>query len=284
VALMRGRHSQTRGLSGVIALAIVLTGAVGGLGPDAVLAQDNDLPTLTAPVTDLAGVIDPAVEAELETRIRALLAATGDTVVVATVRTFQPSGTIEEFATRLFERAGVGDREKDRGLLVVLAVEDRQVRIEVGYGLEELVTDGFSGETIRRYMLPAFRGGQYGEGILAGTTHVIQHIADARGATLANVPREAAEREDRPTFAIPIVPALFVLFLIIQMTRRGSGGHGLRRRGRRGWHGGIGGFGGGFGGWGGGGFGGGFGGGGGGGGFGGFGGGMSGGGGASGRW
>ena len=63
-------------------------------------------------------------------------------------------------------------------------------------------------------MLPAFRGGQYGEGILAGTTHVIQRIADARGATLANVPREAAEREDRPTFAIPIVPVLFVLFLI----------------------------------------------------------------------
>src|SRR5687767_13987557 len=167
---MRGRLSRTRGLSRTLGKAIVLAGMVVGLGRDAaVLAQSDALPTLTAPVTDLAGVIDPAVETELETRIRALLAATGDTVVVATVRTFQPFGTIEEFATRLFERAGVGDREKDRGLLVVLAVEDRQVRIEVGYGLEELVTDGFSGETIRRYMLPAFRGGQYGEGILAGT-------------------------------------------------------------------------------------------------------------------
>ena len=252
-------------------------------------ARAQELPRLTAPVNDLADVIDAATEAQLDTRIRALLAASGDTVVVATVRTYKPYGSIEEYATRLYERAGIGDREKDRGLLVLLAFDDRQVRIEVGYGLEEFVNDGYAGETIRRAMLPEFREGRYATGLLEGTTRLIRRIAEGRGVTIADLPAAEPEPEDDsgPTFALPLIPTLVILFVIIQIINRSGGGPSGPRRRRRGWHGGIGGFGGGFGGWSGGtggGFGGFGGGGGGGGGFGGFGGGMSGGGGASGRW
>ena len=74
-------------------------------------AYAQDLPRLTAPVNDLADVIDAATEQQLDTRIRALLAASGYTVVVATVRTYKPYASIEEYATRLYERAGIGDRE-----------------------------------------------------------------------------------------------------------------------------------------------------------------------------
>lgn len=246
-------------------------------------ALAQDLPTLTQPVNDLAHVIDADSAAQLDQRIRALQSTTKDAIVVATVDTFAPYSTIEEYAVRLFERAGIGSREKDNGILIVLAVRERRVRIEVGYGLEEWITDGFSGDTIRQAMLPAFRNGQYGPGLLAGTTRIIQRIAEARGVTLTGVPAAQPVRPQIRLAPGQILLIIIVIIVVINSIRKGGGGSGLTGGGWRGrtwsgWHGGMGGFGGGFGG-----FGGGFGGGGGGG-FGGFGGGRSGGGGASGGW
>ena len=238
-------------------------------------------PQLTTPVNDFAHVIDPSSAQEIDRRVRALEKATGDVVVVAAVRTFQPYGDIKEYAVKMFENGGkgIGARGKDNGVLVVVAVEDRKVGIEVGYALEEYITDGFAGQTIREAILPEFRSGNYGRGLVTGTTRIINRIADARGVNLQDVPRDAPRQQ--PQFHIPIGTIVFILFIILMATR------GRRRRRRywggswSGWNSGVGPFGGGFGG----GFGGfGGGGGGGGGGFGGFGGGRSGGGGASGGW
>ena len=245
----------------------------------------QDLPTLAAPVNDFASVIEPAIESEIDRQIRALQTASSDVVLVVTVKTFAPYASIEEFAIRLFERAGIGTRKLDNGVLIVLALDERRVRIEVGYGLEEFITDGFSGDVIRRDMLPEFRGGRFGQGLLNGTTTVIHRIAERRGIPLDAVPQPQQSRREPdapPVFMMLIVAALIWMSIVRRFTRPRGG-----RRGRRGpwggWTGGVGGFGGGFGGFGGGGFGGGgFGGGGGG--FGGFGGGRSGGGGASGGW
>jgi uncharacterized protein len=243
-------------------------------------------PALTGAVNDFANVIDEASERELDRRIQALQRASGDLVVVATVPTFQPYGDITEYAVKMFENhgRGIGERGKDNGLLIVVAVEDRKVGIEVGYGLEGFVTDGFAGQTIREAILPPFRQGQYGKGLLAGTTRLISRIAEARGVQLQDVPAEVPTSASRPVqdFSGGLGAVVFILFLLLMMSRRS-------RRQRRhwgvgpwsGWNSGVGPFGSGHGG-----FGGGFGGfgGGGGGGFGGFGGGRSGGGGASGGW
>ncbi len=255
-------------------------------------AAAQTLPSLTQPVNDFAHVIDASTAAELDSRIRALKAASGDVVIVATVPTIGNYGSIEEYAVKLFEKAGIGDKKLDNGLLIVVAMKERKIRIEVGYGLEEYVTDGFSGTTIRDDMLPEFRANRVSQGILAGTTRVIQRIADKRGVTLTNVPRTPQRTSDNPRTP-PVFLILIIIFIIIAILRR-TGGSGPGRftggRARRspwsGWGGTIGGFGGGWGRGGFGGFGGGFGGGGGGGGggFGGFGGGSSGGGGASGGW
>jgi uncharacterized protein len=247
-------------------------------------AAGQDLPSLTRPVTDLAGVIDAGSAAELDRRIGALQAASGDVVVVATVKTIAPYASIEEYALRLFERAGIGTRARDNGLLVLLAVDERRVRVEVGYGLEEFVTDGFAGDVIRRDMLPEFRGGRYGTGLLNGTTSLIGRIAERRGVTLDSVPAPAAGGESGGPSAATILFAIVLLLVLLTRSYRPPRGPWRRRRHPwSGWSGGIGGFGGGFGG-----LGGGFGGGGFGGrrsgGFGGFGGGRSGGGGASGGW
>jgi uncharacterized protein len=252
-------------------------------------ASAQDLPALTQPVNDFAHVIDPASAAELDRRIRALQAASGDVVAVATVRSFKPYGSIEEYAVKLFENGGrgIGKRGKDNGVLIVTAVDDRAVRIEVGYDLEQFITDGFGGETIRTAILPEFRTGNYGRGLLAGATRVISRIAERRGVTLTAVPRDRPSPRQGSGF--PITPIVIIIILAI-LFGRGGGGPGRRRRSWgggpwSGWSSGVGPFGGGgFGGGGFGGFGGGGFGGGGGGGFGGFGGGRSGGGGASGSW
>lgn len=246
-------------------------------------AYAQELPELTKPVNDFANVVDPASEQRMEAIIRSLQEATGDAVVVATVDTFAPSGDMREFANRLFENGGrgIGERGKDNGLLIVLAVRDRQVWVEVGYDLEQFVTDGFSGETSRQFMAPEFRSGNYGAGLLAGVERIVSRIAEQRNVTLQGVPRAPApSRAPQTGPGGSLILALFVAFIVINAIAGRLRGEGHRQHwggSRRGWNSGVGPFGGGFGG--------GLGGGGGfGGGFGGFGGGRSGGGGGGSSW
>jgi uncharacterized protein len=249
-------------------------------------AQDAGLPELTQPVNDFAHVIDDGSAAEMDRLIRELKEATGDVVVVATVKSIEPYGDIREYANKLFENQGrgIGQKGKDNGLLILLALDQRKVWIEVGYELERWITDGFAGETSREYMVPEFRRGRYGAGLLAGAERIIARIAEGRGVTLQGVrpPQQARRSTGQP---IPFW-VFILIFVFIMIVSRIAGGPG--RRVRRwgvgpwsGWSSGVGPFGGG--GWGGGGSGGG-GGGGFGGGFGGFGGGSSGGGGGGASW
>jgi uncharacterized protein len=282
-------RSQARGHRRPFAVSHVLVTAVVAvlLCAANVCAADRALPELTQPVNDFAHVIDAASAAAMDQIIRQLQAATGDVVVVATVPTIEPYGDIGGYANKLFENhgRGIGDKEKKNGLLILLAVKERKVWTEVGYGLEEWITDGFAGETRREYMLPEFRTGRYGAGLLAGTTRIVARIAQGRGVTLEGV-RAPVQREPRHDGGTPIPFSVFVLifiaFIIISRIGRGPRSAAGRRGGGgwSGWSSGVGPFGGG---WSGGGFGGG-GGGGFGGGFGGFGGGSSGGGGGGSSW
>ena len=244
-------------------------------------------PALTDTVNDFANVIDQASRAELDRRIRALREATGDVLAIATVPTFQPYGSIEEYAVKMFENGGrgIGDKGKDNGLLLLVAVQDRKVKIEVGYDLEGIIPDGFAGQTIREAVTPAFRQERYGAGLLDAATRMINRIAEQRGVQIADVPAAPAPRTRTPSR----VPWTLIFWIVVMLALSSRGNRRRRRRYWGGgpwsnWTGGVGPFGGGgFGGGGFGGFGGG-GGGSGGGGFGGFGGGRSGGGGASGSW
>ena len=258
------------------------------LGVVARAAAQTPPPALTDTVNDFASIIDPGSRAELDKRIRALKETTGDVVIVATVPTFQPYGSIEEYAVKMFENGGrgIGDKGKDNGLLIVVAKNDKKVRIEVGYDLEGFIPDGYAGQTIREAIAPAFREEQYGAGLLTATTRIINRIAEKRGVTIPDVPVERASQATRSRSRFPFGLMFWIVVAIIIMSRNN------RRKRRRywghgpwsNWTGGVGPFGGGgFGGGSGGSFGGG-GGGFGGGGFGGFSGGSSGGGGSSGSW
>jgi uncharacterized protein len=250
------------------------------------------LPVLTAPVNDFAGVVDESSKAALTQIITALQRKTGDAVVVATVQSIAPYADIREYAVELFENRGrgIGARDKETGALVLLSVGDRRVWIEVGYGLEGFITDGFAGETSREYMAPLFRQGRYGEGLRAGVTRLVARIAQERGISIDDLPATpaVAPRGSRPgKIPVPLLIIVAIILLQILRSRRGPRGRPPWTGGPwSGWSGGVGPFGGTFGGWtsGHGGFGSGGFGGGGGGGFGGFGGGRSGGGGGGAGW
>ena len=241
---------------------------------------DPPLPELTQPVHDFADVIDPSAEQQIDQLSRSLQAASGDVLVVVTVPTIEPYGDIREYAVKLFENhgRGIGEKGKDNGALILLALKERRVRVEVGYGLEQWITDGYAGETSRDYMAPDFLEGRYGAGLLRGAQRIAGRIAQGRNVTLTGVEIPSDVRPRAGT-DIPF-SVLFMIFLAIMLfrRRRGGPGRGMRQWGGDGWSGwssGVGPFGGGWSGGGGGGFGGG---------FGGFGGGRSGGGGGGASW
>jgi uncharacterized protein len=264
-------------------LACVAALVVVGLASPA-LAAPAPVPVLSEPVHDFAGVIDAASAARIDQISRSLQRGTGDVIVVVTIDTYQPDyGDIRDYAVKLFENhgRGIGDKEKDNGLLVVLAVKDRKVWVEVGYGLEGAITDGFAGETSRLYMAPAFREGNYGAGLLAGVTRFAARVAEERGVAIDDLPTLAVERPRPESIPIPTWALLLLLLVFIMMVRASRDSYRGSRRHRRGggtvhWGGGSN-----WSGWGGGGS---FGGGSFGGGFGGFGGGGSGGGGGGASW
>src|SRR5215217_1662862 len=125
----------------------------------------------------------------METLIRSLQQASGDVVVVATVRTIAPYADVREYAVKMFENhgKGIGQRGKDNGVLILLAVMERQVRVEVGYDLEQFITDGFAGQLSREVMIPEFRNGNYGGGLQAGLSRIVARIAQGRNVTLQGV-------------------------------------------------------------------------------------------------
>ncbi len=240
----------------------------------------------TGYVTDLAGVIAPDTKAQLEALCTEVEQKTGAQIAVVTVHSVG-NQSIEDYAADLFRQLGVGDKQNSRGVLLLVAPDLRQYRIEVGYGLEPVITDGRAGNA-GRAMVPLLRQGDYSGAISTAATQLANYIAADRGVTLsaapAPVPSEAPPTSGSSGSA-GIWIFLVIIVIVFLISRVSSGGRGGRSGGSGWWilpllmSGG----GGRNSGWGGGGYsGGGFGGGGGG--FGGFGGGMSGGGGASGSW
>ena len=184
-------------------------------------------PELIAPVNDFAHVIDARSAAQIDQLSRALKAASGDIVVVATVPTIEGYGDIREYAVKMFENhgRGIGDKQKDNGLLILLAIKERKVWVEVGYGLEPWITDRFSGETSRQYMVPQFRNGAYGLGLVAGTSRIVNRIADGRQVRLEGVAREREAQRGGSIW--PLLPILiFIAVLVISRIGRGGGGGG----------------------------------------------------------
>jgi uncharacterized protein len=232
-----------------------------------------EVPKLTGHVSDHAALLSSAEAQALERKLSAHEKATGQQFALLTIPSLE-GDSLEDFSIRVVESWKLGKKAKDDGLLLLAVIKDRKLRIEVGYGLEGLITDAHSSRVIRNTLQPAFRSQKYALGLEQAFDTLIKRA----GGDASEPPTE--ERRVKPENATPkwlsILLWLIVAPLILLVARFGGGSRFGRRYGGyyRGGMGGFGGFprGGGFGG-------GGFGGGG----FGG-GGGRFGGGGASGGW
>lgn len=264
--------------SGALALGL-LTVLFGLLLPAPLLAQQ--VPARPNPprlVSDLAGILQPDQVQALEQKLVAYNDSTSSQIAIVTVPSLGGSD-IFSYSQKLFQQWGIGQKDKDNGILLLVALEDRQARIQTGRGMEGAVPDALAKRIINYRLLPAFRQQQYYQGLDQATDDLFKLL---KGEYRAD-PAQARGSRDRSGSGIGFWVIIGVLVLIFLFRARGGGGRGGR--------GGIGGgfvppiifgdFSGGRGVFGGGG---GWGGGGGGGGFGGFGGGSSGGGGASGSW
>ena len=195
----------------------------------AAAAQGQDLPVPQTHVADRANLIDPQVEAALDAILAELERKTTAQVVVLTVKT--TGGTpIEQYALAIAERWQLGQKDKDNGLLVVVASADRKYRFEAGYGLEGIVPDSYCGSVGRKYFVPAFRRGSYGEGIYQGTQVIAQQIAKAHNVRLSAGPALPAGRRVRSpagaavpccTGTFPLLLFTYVLLSVLRGRRRG---------------------------------------------------------------
>lgn len=266
------------------AAALLLVISLLAIGSPRAGAQEPQIPDPVGFVNDAAGVIDEPTRAKLEGFLDQVKKKTGADFAVLTVRTTAPLSPTD-YKVRVFERWKLGRRGEDDGLLMLVAIEEREVRFETGYGLEGPLPDGLQSRIVRERMAPRFQAGDYAGGIVAGVQACAVRIAAERNVTLEWDGRELrydrGRRSDVPWWVVVLMVVLF-WFVVSRISRSGGGWQGPRRGG--GWMMGGGGFGGWGGGFGGGSFGGGGFGGGGGGSFGGFGGGTSGGGGGGGRW
>jgi uncharacterized protein len=223
------------------------------LALDTPVRAEAPFPSPRGAVNDFAGVIPPSYRDAMERLAGEVLAKTGAALVVATVASTEGRDP-DEYANQLFESWGIGKKGEDRGVLLFLAVKERRVRIETGYGLEGVLPDGLAGSILDRYVLPDLRKGEYGPGLLNGMKAVAAVVAGEGGRVSAPAERPLEKRGGSLARSLFL---FFVLFLLLG-TRRGramlpyillmmlSGGGGGSRRG------GFGGFGGGFGGFGGG--------------------------------
>jgi len=173
------------------------------LPPPAVLLA-TEVPFLAGRVHDTANLLSAATATELEALLKTHQDSTSNQVVVLTVQSLE-GDDIESYAIRVAETWKLGQKGKDNGVLLVVARDDRKVRIEVGRGLEGDLTDAICSVIIRREILPQFKSGDYDQGVKAGVTAILAAI---RGAYTPD--EESADAGD-------IVGSLigFALFLVV---------------------------------------------------------------------
>lgn len=232
-------------------------------------------PQLTGFVTDGADMIDPAYETKITELATKIERETTVEIAVVTVESLEGEPK-EMYAVKLFEQSGIGKKDKDNGLLILITEQEREYRFEVGYGLEGVITDSMKVNIGDRIIVPNFKNGEYGKGIHESIV-VIEKLLEGDEGVISQYSAEPEGITAGPGVILFLLG--FVLLSVFGMLTSNTHKHGHGRT-----HLYYGGFGGGFHGRGRGGFGGGGFGGGGFGGFGGFGGGMSGGGGFGGSW
>ncbi len=205
------------------ALALIWASAVG-----APALADPSFPPLTGRVVDDAHVLSPQAQASLTAKLAALEAKNGDQLVVVTLPSLQDY-PIEDYGYQLGRAWGIGQKGKDNGALFIVVPSEHKVRIEVGYGLEPVLTDGMTSLILQRAVLPKFRAGDVEGGVVDGTDAIISQLGlnpqeAAAQAQQADEARRAPPTPHRSRGLPGFLVVIFIVLFVGSILRRGGGG------------------------------------------------------------
>jgi uncharacterized protein len=221
----------------ICALALVVLCA-------AALAQSLTFPPLTGRVVDEAGILNTETRAQLEKLSADLEAKSSDQLVVVTLKSLQ-GRSIEDYGYQLGRHWQIGQKDKNNGVILIVAPNDKRVRIEVGYGLEGSLTDAISSVIIQSAILPRFRTGDFAGGTLRGAQDIVRFLTgDAEEfQRRAEDQRRAADRKRAESqissgewvvVAFWLIVLALIIFNVVADMRRGGGPPAAGRRGRGG--------------------------------------------------
>ena len=175
-------HLKSKPAAFCLILWLMLGAAVAASGATGIPALPPD------PVVDLAGIMDDSAETKLNRYLRELEQKTSAQVAILTVNSLEGQ-SLEEFSLGIaHDKWKLGQKGKDNGLLLVVALNDRKYRIEVGYGLEGILPDSLVGGIGRQYLVPNFRKGDYSSGIYDAALVIANEIANDAGVTISGLP------------------------------------------------------------------------------------------------
>ncbi|WP_299193493.1 TPM domain-containing protein [uncultured Erythrobacter sp.] len=220
--------SRSNPATGWLKLLLIMFALLGA----AVSASAQDMPPRPdGPVYDGADILSAATEAELDQRLRLYNQQTGHAIIVATVPSLGGE-PIEPYATELFSTWGIGGERRDTGLLLLVARDDRKMRIEVGYGLHPYFGGVMAGRVIRDTITPRFKQGDFDAGVTEGVDAILSHLAKSPEDAIAieEAAQAAEANRSRNDGGFPIGTLIwlgFMFFFFVLPIIRGS------RRSRR---------------------------------------------------
>ncbi|HLZ18401.1 MAG TPA: TPM domain-containing protein [Smithellaceae bacterium] len=211
---LENRNRILPALWAVLLLIILATGAPA--------AETYPQPTGMA-VNDFARVIDPENTAKMESLAREILQKTGASVVVATVATMGENEEVSMYVNGLYKAWGIGKKGEDRGVLIFLAVKERKIRIETGYGVEGVLPDGLVGEILDKYVVPHLRAGETGKAMYNAMFACGTYIAKDKGVELTGVatPYRTKAKPQKKGISIGAVIVFLICAAVLLGTRTG---------------------------------------------------------------
>jgi len=193
-------------------------------------AQAQSFPALTGRVVDAANILSPAQEVSLDAKLTRLEQQSHRQLVVATIPDLQ-GYEIADYGFRLGDHWGIGDKQRDDGVILIIAPKDRRVRIEVGYGLEGILPDIIAGRIIRDSIVPHFKQNDYPGGVSAGVdaiSKVLMLPPDEARKLADQAKKQEQEKQSGGNGQVLFVGLFILFFFILPMLMRGRRGRAYR--------------------------------------------------------
>ena len=193
----------------LLSLAAVILTCLNGSAARAATPSDALLQTLQpeGPVSDFAGLMSPDERVKILNRLKELRRKTGAQFALVTLQSLE-GGQIDDFTVRLFNKWGVGEKGKNNGVMLLVAIQDRKARVEVGYGLESILTDAQADSILKEQLFPSFKQQHYAEGLSLAVAQIAEIIESGktaqpqpRPAVAENMNTRNAQPQPRPMVA-----------------------------------------------------------------------------------